>query len=135
MTEEVSNQIDINKSLNQEPDAGVFCTISDIAYEQVQNIMKNQDKEDLFLRLYVQSAVGGIKFGMALDTRRADDDHTCFVKDVEVAIDRISFPYLNGATVDFLQSDSQTGFQINSPNAELIAASACNSCSGDAGCC
>ena len=74
---------------------------------------------------------------MALDSRRADDDHMCEVDGLEVRIDRISFPYLKNANVDFVEEENKSGFQITSPNTELLAsaASACGGCSGDAGCC
>jgi iron-sulfur cluster assembly accessory protein len=136
MTEEVS-MIDINRINEVKEHTEPFVTLSDVAMEEIRKVISAQDKKDLFLRLYVQSAVGGMSFGMALDTRKSEDDHSCFVESVEVRIDRISFPYLTGANVDYLRSTEKTGFQINSPNTELIAAAAggCTSCSGDAGCC
>ncbi len=114
-----------------------FVTISDTAYNEIKKVINAQTQKGLFVRLYVQSAVGGISFGMALDTRRSDDDHVCFVKDLEVAIDKISFPYLVNANIDYVSTKEKSGFQITSPNKELIeaAGSACGSCSGDAGCC
>ncbi|MHA2501323.1 MAG: HesB/IscA family protein [Candidatus Kariarchaeaceae archaeon] len=116
-----------------------FVTISETALSQLTAVITQQDREDLFLRLYVQGAAGGISFGMALDSRRSDDDHTCEYEGVEVAIDRISFPYLDGASVDYVEDKDggKSGFQISSPNADLLAASGggCGSCSGGAGCC
>lgn len=117
-----------------------FVTISETALNNVKAAIAGQDRDDLFLRLYVQGASGGISFGMALDSRRSDDDHTCDYEGIEVAIDRISFPYLDGANVDFVEDTDggKSGFQITSPNADLLAAAAgggCGSCSGGAGCC
>lgn len=104
--------------------------------EQIHAVVKQQDRKDLFLRLFVQSSAGGISFGMALDTRRSDDDHVCFYEDIEVAIDRISYPYMENANVDFVQSDDKSGFQVTSPNSHLLAAGpSCGGCSGDVGCC
>ena len=141
----MSDQLPLNKAMEEAakskiaeiPDDGIFVTISDTAMSQVKTVIEQQEKKELFLRLYVQSSVSGISFGMALDTRKGDDDQSCFVGKVEVRIDRISFPYLNGANVDYVQSDEKTGFQITSPNTELLAqaAAACGGCSGDAGCC
>jgi len=113
-----------------------FVTVSETAVGQVKEVIKQQNRDDLFLRLFVQSSAGGLSFGMALDTRRSEDDHTCFYQDIEVAIDRISFPYLDGANVDYVQTEEKKGFQITSPHSDLLAAgAACGSCSGDAGCC
>jgi len=116
-----------------------FVTISETALNQLNAVVEQQGRDDLFLRLYVQGASGGISFGMALDSRRSDDDHTCIYEGIEVAVDRISFPYLDGANVDFVEDKDggKSGFQISSPNADLMAASGggCGSCSGGAGCC
>jgi iron-sulfur cluster assembly accessory protein len=113
-----------------------FVTISETALNTVRDVIKQQEKKDLFLRLFVQSTAAGVGFGMALDTRRSDDDYTCTYEEIEVAIDRISFPYLEGASVDFVQGEDKSGFQITSPNQHLIySASACGGCTGDAGCC
>lgn len=141
----MSDQLPLNKAMEEAaqnkhteiPEDGIFVSISETAMSQVKTVIVQQEKKDLFLRLYVQSSVSGISFGMALDTRKGDDDQSCFVGEIEVRIDRISFPYLNGANVDFLQTEEKTGFQITSPNTELLAqaAAACGGCSGDAGCC
>lgn len=127
--------IKINPDAKTDLPDGVFASISETAMSQIQAIINQQDKEGLFLRLYVQGAVGGVSFGMALDTKKADDDHVCEVDGLEVVIDRISYPYLEGASVDFVTVDGKSGFQIDSPNKDMLAASACGSCSGDAGCC
>ncbi|OLS20077.1 MAG: Iron-sulfur cluster insertion protein ErpA [Candidatus Heimdallarchaeota archaeon LC_2] len=113
-----------------------FVTVSETALKAVRDVIQQQDKEELFLRLFVQSSASGVGFGMALDTRRSDDDHTCFYEGIEVVIDRISFPYLDGANVDFVEGEEKSGFQVTSPNEHLMNnASGCGSCGGDAGCC
>ena len=114
-----------------------FVTISETANNQINEVIKQQNKEVLFLRLFVQAAAGGISFGMALDSRRSDDDHVCFTDGLEVAIDKMSFPYLDGANVDFLENEEKAGFQITSPNSELLAqaTAGCGGCTGGAGCC
>ena len=138
--ETFENYIDPNRVESTEPTSGkAFVSISDTALSQLNAVIAQQGRDDLFLRLYVQGASGGISFGMALDSRRSEDDHTCDYEGIEVAIDRISFPYLDGGSVDFVEDKDggKSGFQISSPNADLLAASGggCGSCSGGAGCC
>ncbi len=127
----------VDQSTVEEKSAEIFVTISETAISQVKEVIKQQNRDDLFLRLFVQAAAGGISFGMALDARRSDDDHTCTFNGIDVAIDRISFPYLDGANVDFMQTDGKSGFQITSPNSDLLAqaGAGCGGCTGDAGCC
>ncbi len=126
-----------NEAINN---SNEFVTLSQTAKDMLVNTITQQDRDDLFLRLYVQGASGGISFGMALDSRKSDDDHTCTIDNIDVAIDRISYPYLEGATVDYVedQEGGKSGFQISSPNADLLASSGgagCGSCTGGAGCC
>ena len=42
-----------------------FVTLSQTAKDMLVNTITQQDRDDLFLRLYVQGASGGISFGMA----------------------------------------------------------------------
>jgi len=113
--------------------------ISDIALEQIQNVVKNQGQgKTLYLRLYVQATGGALSFGMALDTKKNSDDKSeVHPSGVEIVIDSISYPYLKGAQVSFTKEGEKAGFTITSPNADLLASAgaACGSCAGDAGCC
>ena len=117
-----------------------FVTISETAINQINSILKAQtDRKNLFLRLFVQGTSGGISFGMALDERKSDDDHICDYDGLEVAIDRISFPYLDGGYVDYIVDETKDnqGFQVTSPSklVEMAVGGGCGSCSGEAGCC
>jgi Fe-S cluster assembly iron-binding protein IscA len=67
----------VDQSIVEKKSAEIFVTISETAISQVKEVIKQQNRDDLFLRLFVQAAAGGISFGMALDARRSDDDHTC----------------------------------------------------------
>lgn len=126
----------IDQSTIKETKAEVFVSISETAINQVKEVIKQQNRDDLFLRLFVQAAMG-ISFGMALDSKKNDDDHVCSYEGIKVAIDRISFPYLDGANVDYIEGEEKSGFQITSPNSDLLAQamSGCGSCSGESGCC
>lgn len=77
-----------------------------------------QTGEDLVLRVGVQpGGCSGLRYQLAFDDTRLDDD---VVKDYEgllVVTDKMSAPYLNGATIDFQDTIEAQGFSIDNPNA------------------
>ncbi|MHA2253049.1 MAG: HesB/IscA family protein [Candidatus Kariarchaeaceae archaeon] len=113
-------------------------TITEAALEQVKDVIKQQDKPDLFLRVFVQGGCAGINFGMALDMKQMNDDTEFFVDGIKVVVDRVSFPYVQGATVDFDTTGEKSGFRISNPENEALLSQAggCSSGScGSGGCC
>ena len=129
---DVNQQISINPVSNQPEN---IVTITDDAYASIMELMKQQqDKPDLFLRLFVQGAgCSGVNFGLALDTRNLDDDTRVDIRDVTVVIDKNSYPYAEGATIDFVDNDGRKGFKITSPGAALT--DSCGSASSCGGSC
>jgi iron-sulfur cluster assembly accessory protein len=55
---------------------------------------------------------------MYLDDEVADSDQVAEQHGVRVVIDRMSAPYLTGATVDFVDTLEATGFTIDNPAAQ-----------------
>ncbi|MHA2091894.1 MAG: HesB/IscA family protein [Candidatus Kariarchaeaceae archaeon] len=113
-------------------------TITDEAFDQVLSVIKQQPKTDLFLRVFVQGGCGGVGFGMAIDQKEMPDDTIFMVNDLKVAVDKVSMPYVSGATIDFDSTGEKQGFRITNPNAEALMSQAggCSSGScGAGGCC
>lgn len=112
-------------------------TITEEAREQVVKVLEAQDNPDLFLRIYVQGGHGGIAYGMAIDSRFQEGDSDYDVDGLRVVIDRISFPYVDGATVAYDSEGGKAGFRITNPKAEELLASmgSCSSGSCSSGAC
>jgi iron-sulfur cluster assembly accessory protein len=92
--------------------------VTDNAVRQLQNLLK--EKPDAAGRaLRVQIAKGGcsgLQYEMTLDQKRADD--LVATRDgVEFVVDPESAALLEGATLDFRDGLTGTGFQIVNPNA------------------
>lgn len=112
-----------------------FVTISDQALQQVKDAIKQQDQEGLFLRIFVQSGQGGVGYGMAIDTKKQPDDTEFIIQELPVVVDRISYQYVEGATVDFDTTGEKKGFRISNPQAEeLLAQMGGGGCGGDSCC-
>lgn len=88
------------------------------AARQLRGLL-NAQKQSAGKGLRVQIAKGGcsgLHYEMTLDEKKTGDavvEHD----GVEFFIDRESAPYLRGATLDFRDGLTGTGFQISNPNA------------------
>ena len=111
-----------------------FVTITDEALNQVKSVIEQQEQEGLFLRIFVQGGPGGVGYGMAIDMRKQADDTEFIIQDLPVVVDRISYQYVEGATVDYDTSGEKKGFRISNPRAEELLAQMGGGCGGGACC-
>ncbi|MGH2756409.1 MAG: HesB/IscA family protein [Actinomycetota bacterium] len=71
------------------------------------------------LRVAVQpGGCAGLRYALYFDDRKLDDDTVETINGVELRVDKMSTPYLRGATVDYVDSLQQSGFTIDNPNAK-----------------
>src|SRR4029450_4524497 len=77
-----------------------------------------EGRDDLRLRIAVQpGGCSGLRYQLFFDERFLDGDQTYEFGGVEVIVDRMSGPYLGGATIDFVDTIEKQGFTIDNPNA------------------
>ena len=80
-------------------------------------IVKNGTLEDTYLRMYVAGGgCSGFRYGLALDNKVHDGDEVIQSKDVKVVIDPTSKEYLDGSSVDYVESVAGSGFMVSNPN-------------------
>jgi iron-sulfur cluster assembly accessory protein len=60
----------------------------------------------------------GLRYQLFFDERSLDGDVVSDFGGVEVVVDRMSAPYLAGATIDFADRIDAQGFTIDNPNAQ-----------------
>ncbi|HEX6470310.1 MAG TPA: iron-sulfur cluster assembly accessory protein [Streptosporangiaceae bacterium] len=100
----------------QTTEQGVILT--DIAAEKVKSLLEQEGRDDLALRVAVQpGGCSGLIYQLFFDERQLDGDSVQDFGGVSVRIDRMSVPYLTGATIDFVDSIEKQGFTIDNPNA------------------
>lgn len=98
------------------PAHGVSLTTA--AAEKVRNLLSQEGRDDLRLRVAVQpGGCSGLIYQLYFDERFLDGDETVDFDGVEVIIDNMSVPYLDGAAIDFKDTISEQGFTIDNPNA------------------
>ena len=59
----------------------------------------------------------GFQYGLGFDRGAQEGDFTFDCEGVTVVVDPFSAPYLQGATIDFLDGLQESGFKIDNPNA------------------
>jgi iron-sulfur cluster assembly accessory protein len=93
--------------------------LSDAAAAKVASLLGQEGRDDLRLRLAVQpGGCSGLIYQLYFDERLLDGDATAAFDGVEVVVDRMSVPYLDGATIDFEDTIQKQGFTIDNPNAQ-----------------
>lgn len=86
---------------------------------KVKSLIDAEGREDLALRIAVQpGGCSGMRYQLFFDDRDLDGDARADFGGVTVVVDRMSVPYLLGATIDFADTIEQQGFTIDNPNAQ-----------------
>ncbi|MBF9071076.1 iron-sulfur cluster insertion protein ErpA [Streptacidiphilus fuscans] len=97
-------------------ESGIILT--DTAAAKVKSLLEQEGREDLALRVAVQpGGCSGLRYQLFFDERSLDGDVVADFGGVNVVTDRMSAPYLTGATVDFVDTIEKQGFTIDNPNA------------------
>ena len=92
--------------------------LSDAAAGKVASLLEQEGRDDLRLRLAVQpGGCSGLIYQLYFDERLLDGDVTAEFDGVEVVVDKMSVPYLDGATIDFEDTIQKQGFTFDNPNA------------------
>ena len=93
--------------------------LTEPAAEKVASLLAQEGRDDLALRVAVQpGGCSGLRYQLFFDERSLDGDAIQeFGTGVKVVVDRMSVPYLSGATIDFVDTIEKQGFTIDNPNA------------------
>ena len=94
-------------------------TITELAQNKVSEAMKDEERNDLALRIAITGRTGGgFRYQMdlvGLDETRAGDE-VLETDAFKVYVDSESAPDLEGATIDFVSRLSESGFKFENPN-------------------
>lgn len=88
------------------------------AAAKVRDLLEREGRDDMALRIAVQpGGCSGLRYELYFDDRQLDGDVVRDYHGVNVVTDRMSAPYLGGATIDFVDTIEKQGFTIDNPNA------------------
>ncbi len=93
-------------------------TMTAAAAAKAKSLLDQEGRDDLALRIAVQpGGCAGLKYSLFFDDRGLDDDLAVEFGGVTLKVDRLSSPYVQGASIDFVDSIEKQGFTIENPNA------------------
>ena len=97
--------------------------LTEKAKQKVSELIKDTrisipDRE-IFLRISVQpGGCSGLRYQTFFDYEKLDGDTDYNFEDFTLKLDRMSVPYLDGATLDFVDTIEKQGFVLDNPNAQ-----------------
>jgi iron-sulfur cluster assembly protein len=116
-------------------------TLTQSAANAVRDVMAKKNLKDFALRLFISGGgCSGYQYGLSLDDNIRPEDLVTETDGIKLLVDEVSINYLQGATVDYVEGLTSSGFKIINPNA--ISSCGCgqsfnssadksgNSCSG-----
>jgi iron-sulfur cluster assembly accessory protein len=93
--------------------------LTDQAKSKVRALIAAEGRDDLRLRVAVQpGGCSGLIYQLYFDELLEESDSVKNFDGVEVVVDKMSVPYLDGASIDFEDTIQKQGFTIDNPNAE-----------------
>lgn len=96
----------------------VVMTVTPAAVGIIKNLLQERNIPDYALRVFVTGGgCSGMQYGMSFEQAAQDYDTVVNVDNVRLLVDPTSLVYLNGATIDFVDSLIGGGFRIENPNA------------------
>lgn len=91
--------------------------ITPAAQAKISELLKRHNDAELGLRIsVVGGGCSGYQYDMAFDKPRDTDEIFSTESGIRVLVDPMSFRYLNGTEVDYVESIQGAGFAFHNPN-------------------
>tara|TARA_B100000424_G_scaffold257324_1_gene238117 strand:+ start:140 stop:481 length:342 start_codon:yes stop_codon:yes gene_type:complete len=92
--------------------------LTENALKRILDVIK-KDPSSLNFRVFVTGGgCSGFQYGFKFDDDVAFDDDVIQFDNFSILVDSMSYPYLYGSTLDFVEDLSGSKFVINNPNAK-----------------
>ena len=89
------------------------------ALSKVKELMKNEGKEGHGLRIrLVPGGCAGFQYDFAIEKDASDGDKVIKNDGLRVFVDETSLQFMEGSTVDYIETLHEAGFRVNNPNFE-----------------
>ena len=91
---------------------------TEAAASKVSGLIEEEQNPNLKLRVYITGGgCSGFSYGFTFDEDQAEDDTVVTKGNVTLLVDPMSFQYLVGAKIDYLEDLQGARFVIENPNA------------------
>jgi iron-sulfur cluster assembly accessory protein len=99
-------------------DVAPILSVTPAAVDVIRNLLVQREIPNHSLRVFVSGGgCSGMQYGMAFEESPRDFDKVIAMDGVSLVIDPTSLMYLQGATIDYVDSLMSGGFRIDNPNA------------------
>lgn len=93
-------------------------SLTEAAVGKVRRLIEAEGNPDLMLRIYVTGGgCSGFQYGFAFEEQAAEDDTRIQQGAITLLVDPMSYPYLAGARVDYIDDLRGAQFVVSNPNA------------------
>ncbi|MCB9436050.1 MAG: iron-sulfur cluster insertion protein ErpA [Anaerolineales bacterium] len=134
--------INFDLSLGQTAEDTAILTVTPLAASKIKELLAQKNIPDHALRVFVAGGgCSGLQYGMAFEPNIQETDTVVEATEgVRLVVDPTSLMYVQGASIDFIDSLVGGGFRIDNPNA--VSSCGCGSsfrtkdhhADGDGGC-
>ena len=94
-------------------------TVTESAKKQAIRLMEDDDRNGLFIRVGVEGGgCSGLMYQLDFDNNETESDKSFENNDIKIVVDKKSFLYLVGTTLDFSGGLNGKGFVFVNPNAD-----------------
>lgn len=99
-------------------DMAAALVLTDKAAEKVRRLRDGEGNDALKLRVYITGGgCAGFSYGFTFDETEKEGDSHFRNGDVEMLVDPMSFQYLVGSEVDYVEGLNGSQFVVRNPNA------------------
>ncbi len=99
------------------------------ALEKIKEVISEQGEDASSLRVIaIPAPQGGVQYMMTMEEESQDDDTIVDLDGVQFLMDSDSIPFLEEATIDYIEDLTRVGFVINNPNFQVAGGCGSGSC-------
>lgn len=93
--------------------------LTDRAIAKIKSLVEEEANDELKLRVFVTGGgCSGFSYGFTFDEIVAEDDTAVVKEGITALVDPMSFQYLAGAEVDYMEGLEGSRFTVTNPNAD-----------------
>lgn len=92
-------------------------TITDKAVQKIKEIADNEGIKEYSIRVkIIANGCSGFSNDIFFESIFSDQDEIISQDGVQILIDQITFQYLDGSSIDYLEGLYNSGFKVNNPS-------------------
>ena len=108
--------------------------VTDMARDKIKEVLQEEGQQETPLRVVAMpSDNGGVQYMLTLEDDNHADDMTLDRGGIKFLVDSDSAPYLENATVDFVEDLTRVGFAITNPDFPAVGGCGSGGCGCGAG--